>query len=58
MLTEENRRTLTTTKFTWVRQGVKLDFRSKEPATDFLNYGTGLSKMKFIYIIPKVIVSL
>jgi len=33
----------------WARQGVKLDFRSKEPATNFLSYGTGLSKLKLIY---------
>jgi cytochrome b subunit of formate dehydrogenase len=33
----------------WACQGVKLDFRSKDPATKFLNYGTGLSKLKFIY---------
>jgi hypothetical protein len=49
MLTEENRSTLTTTKFTWARQGVKLDFRSKEPATNFLNYDMEFAKMKFVY---------
>jgi len=49
MLTEEISSTLTTTNFTWARQGVKLDFRSKEPSTTFLNYGKGLSKVKFIY---------